>query len=152
EAALTACQRHGKSGVDARMIRGFPHAAGNWRFDLTSVAGLAHGVGGVFDAVLSNALSPLALWWSEGSEHVAGSWLCTRGLPEPAQCAALLGGAWQAGGWPGATQPAPPVRLQQPSDDDDLCGPREVSLQFSSGAHTDAGKQRASNQDACVQR
>lgn len=148
--ALAACQRQSGQMVDGRIVHGFPHAAANWRFDLHAIGGLAHSVGGVFDAVLGAALAPMALWWTEGSEHVAGSWLCTRGLPEPAQFTAMLGGDWQAGGWAGATQPAAPAPQQ--IVDDDLFSPRGPLLQATSGAHTDAGKQRPSNQDACVQR
>ena len=40
-----------------------------------------------------------SLWWSDGSEKMAPSLLCCKGLPAPASVAAMLDGCWEQGGW-----------------------------------------------------
>jgi len=38
------------------------------------------------------AMQPLALWWTQGSNAMTASWLCTHGLPDPRASVALLTG------------------------------------------------------------
>jgi len=156
QAAAAMAQHLARSGQKPMAdLRGFPDAADCWRYELRSVSELEHSVNDVVQGMVAARLHPLALWWSEGSEQVAASWLCTRGLPEPGRFTAMLGGDWSTG-WAGDARPAVQAPLPgglggDVSQTTDWM-PARAALRMSSSGQTDAGKRRKSNQDACVQR
>jgi len=89
-----------------------------------------------------------AFWWTDGSAAVEPCWLMTHGLPDGGQYSAMLDGHWAAGGWDtgetesgAATEPrAAPT--EPPAD----------ALVIASGAHSDRGAVRTTNQDAFIDR
>ena len=50
-----------------------------------------------------------ALWWTAGSDRVAGSLLIMRSLPQPTRFSALLDGGWMRWGWTSGDQATQPV-------------------------------------------
>lgn len=48
---------------------------------------------------LAAALSPSAVWWTDGSERVEPALLWSRGLPEPDAFRSYITGEWLAGNW-----------------------------------------------------
>ena len=77
----------------------FPADFNRWQIPLPAVLSLQNAVNALAHRELSRLLTPLATWWTEGSNTVAASWLCTRGLPDVSGSVALLTGDWPGGNW-----------------------------------------------------
>jgi type VI secretion system protein ImpM len=111
-----------------------------WRFSADTEADM-----GRFHARLStgltNTLTPLALWWSAGSDRVQPSVLMTRGLPPPATFQDFLRTEWNRA-W----------RSESAADISESSGSVGPSLRCRSAAVTDTGSQRTENQDCYVER
>lgn len=97
-----------------------------------------------------DATGGTAFWWTDGSAAIAPSWLMTQGLPDRAHYSAMLDGAWNEAGWDvgeaevdaaahDSTATVVPEALSAP-------------LAVASGAHSDRGTVRTSNQDAFIDR
>jgi hypothetical protein len=84
-----------------RLLEGssFPAEFSKWQVPLPAVLSLQNAVNALAHRELSRLLAPLAIWWTEGSNTIAASWLCTRGLPEVSGSVALLTGDWSGGNW-----------------------------------------------------
>lgn len=93
-----------------------------------------------------DASGGLACWWTDGSSAVEPSWLMTRGLPDGFQYSAMLDGAWSAAGWQ--------VIGTEHCDLDATAirAPLADAVIVSSGAHSDRGPVRTTNQDAFIDR
>jgi type VI secretion system protein ImpM len=77
----------------------FPHAVAQWHVPLASADSLQRAINALAVREIERTLRPLSLWWSDGSDAVAPSWLCARGLPEPKSFAAMLCGRWDSHDW-----------------------------------------------------
>ena len=53
----------------------------------------------LLDAVISRRLQSCSLWWSSGSDHVAGGLSIADGLPASAGFVAMMDGNWESAGW-----------------------------------------------------
>ena len=73
--------------------------AAHWYLPLTSTRSLQATVEAVAIRELERRLSPLSLWWTEGSERIGAGMLCVNGLPEPGGFAAMLSGEQAESGW-----------------------------------------------------
>jgi type VI secretion system protein ImpM len=96
----------------------FARRPGQWQVPLARLQALQHAANVFASRELERTMRPLALWWTDGSDLVAPSWLCSRGLPSVASFAAMIAGDWQAFGWEslGPPQsPRQPVELQAAS-------------------------------------
>ena len=83
-------------------------------------------------------ISPLVLWWTEGSAMVEPSCLITRGLPPPDTFAALLDGSWTGHRWRRSrcsVEPDPTLTAAR-------CSTEAAPLRFRSAAATDVGRAR----------
>jgi type VI secretion system protein ImpM len=86
-------------------------------------------------------------WWTDGSAAIEPSWLITAALPDGTQYCAMLNGNWPAAGWQVGEAETPL------GDDPHTTDPAvEQDLQVASGAHSDPGAVRTSNQDAYIDR
>jgi type VI secretion system protein ImpM len=102
----------------------FPAQGSAWRVPLGSAGGLQSAVNAFAYRDLAARLRPVSLWWSEGSNASAPSWLSLRGLPAPSNFAAMLNGQWTQHGWqdlgelPGvpAQSPTAPARADEVAD------------------------------------
>jgi serine/threonine protein phosphatase PrpC len=99
---------------------------------------------------LLDAGAALAFWWTDGSAVVQPSWLMTRGLPDGSEYCAMLDGEWTAAGWEvgeaeGEDEPAATAAAEAPADRNDM-------VVIASGAHSDRGVVRTTNQDAFIDR
>jgi type VI secretion system protein ImpM len=85
------------------------------------------------------ALRPMTMWWTAGSELVEPCVLLNRALPRPESFSALLAGTWDDGRWDGevARVAAEPVTALEP----------DIQYTLESGAATDAGNVRKTNED-----
>jgi hypothetical protein len=61
-----------------------------WHVPLDAAVSLQRAVNMFAYGQLSRALSPLALWWSDGSSAVDPCWVSTRGLPDARGFVAML--------------------------------------------------------------
>jgi type VI secretion system protein ImpM len=86
-------------------------------------------------------------WWTEGSAVIEPSWLITQALPDGHQYCAMLDGNWPAAGWQVGEAETP---LELDPNVAEL--PQNDGLNVVSGAHSDRGAVRASNQDAYLDR
>jgi hypothetical protein len=77
----------------------FPAQGSAWRMPLGTAAGLQSAVNAFAYRDLTVQLRPVSVWWSEGSNAAAASWLSLRGLPEPSSFGAMLNGQWAQHGW-----------------------------------------------------
>jgi type VI secretion system protein ImpM len=100
---------------------------------------LAHRLAAVYE--------PLTLWWTDGSAAVEPSGLICRGLPDPESFASLLDGAWTGRRWW-----AIPSHAVDPAPEDESPGADEGPVTLRSAAASDAGRVRAINQDAFLER
>jgi type VI secretion system protein ImpM len=106
---------------------GFARRPAQWHVPLAAATSLQTAVNALAQRELERTLRPLALWWTDGSDVVAPSWLCGRGLPAAESFAAMLAGDWRSRGWetldpdggaallarmPGMPQPQPPADSQ----------------------------------------
>jgi hypothetical protein len=91
----------------------FARSAQQWQLPLAAAHSLRSAVYAFASRELLRGLRPLALWWSDGSQAAAPSWLATRGLPSPTSFAAMLAGRWRAAGWASLASEAVP---QEPPD------------------------------------
>jgi type VI secretion system protein ImpM len=90
-----------------------------------------------------------ACWWTDGSSVVEPSWLMTRGLPDGSQYSAMLDGAWSAAGWQVVETDhhgEDPLATTAPPE------PLADALVIASGAYSDRGAVRTTNQDAYIDR
>jgi len=69
------------------------------RLDLDATKSLQSAINAFAYRELSHALQPLALWWTQGSSTISGSWLSTRGLPDARAFVAMLTGDWSGSDW-----------------------------------------------------
>lgn len=91
-----------ESAQALRVLGAAPAQAGRWQMPLASAASLQNAVNAYAQREVSRALAPLAIWWTEGSDTLTASWLCSRGLPEPAGFVGMLTGDWSATDWASA--------------------------------------------------
>jgi len=82
-----------------RSLESLPQPSRRWQMPLASAASLQNAVNAFAHREVSRALRPLAIWWTEGSNALAASWLCTQGLPEASGFVAMLTGDWSAADW-----------------------------------------------------
>jgi type VI secretion system protein ImpM len=106
DAELEASAVHlgGASGEDTRALKalfvaGAATALGGLRAPIYSAAELQLSITAFAYRELHARFRPVTLWWSEGSQASAPSWLTMRGLPLAEQFAALLNGRWAQYGW-----------------------------------------------------
>ena len=78
----------------------FPAGSQRWHLPLAALESLQSAVNALAYREIARALQPLALWWTQGSNSIAPSWLSTRGLPEAQAFVAMLAGDWVGAGWP----------------------------------------------------
>jgi type VI secretion system protein ImpM len=86
---------------DALARANFPHGSAQWHVPLHSVLSLQRAINAMALREMERTLRPLSVWWTDGSDTVAPSWLCVRGLPGPESFAAMLSGRWSGTGWQG---------------------------------------------------
>ncbi len=72
----------------------FPSGSRQWQLPLASAESLRSAVSAFAYREMRSVLRPLAVWWTEGSNAVAPSWLATRGLPPSSAFVAMLAGNW----------------------------------------------------------
>jgi type VI secretion system protein ImpM len=77
----------------------FPGGADRWHLPIAATGSFQSAVNAFAYGEMARVLQPLALWWTEGSNAVAPSWLSTRGLPEPRAFVAMLDGNWVGAEW-----------------------------------------------------
>jgi type VI secretion system protein ImpM len=77
----------------------FPGEFGKWQIPLATAGSLQTALNVLAHREISRHLAPLAIWWTEGSDTVTASWLCTRGLPDTAGSVAMLTGDWAGANW-----------------------------------------------------
>ncbi len=135
--AATAERLAGLDGLPAP--RAFPAGSAQWHWPARSSGELPSALAPPLMAVAHGALRPLAMWWTDGSQHVEPCVLLTRSLPRPESFSALLAGTWEGGCWDGEV-------ASRPSDRNWSEAPVEISI-VSAGA-TDSGPVRSHNQDA----
>ncbi|HWG29148.1 MAG TPA: type VI secretion system-associated protein TagF [Steroidobacteraceae bacterium] len=91
-----------ESSQALRVLGNAPAPAGRWQMPLASAASLQSAVNAYAHREAGRLLAPLAIWWTEGSNTLRASWLCSRGLPEPAGFVGMLTGDWSATDWANA--------------------------------------------------
>ena len=97
------------------MLQGeFARSAQQWQLPLAAAHSLRSAVYAFASRELLRGLRPLALWWSDGSQAAAPSWLVMRGLPRPTSFAAMLAGSWRAAGWASLASEAEAVPEEPP--------------------------------------
>jgi type VI secretion system protein ImpM len=77
----------------------FPAQGVAWRAPLRAAGQLHRAINAFAFSQLSAQLRPLGVWYTEGSQGAAPSWLSLRGLPTPEQFGAMLDGQWARDGW-----------------------------------------------------
>jgi len=97
-------------------------------------------------ARLSATHGPMTMLWSDGSGAIDPSCLLLRGLPPPTSFTALLDGSWRQRGWRGIN-----AQVSQVDFGDTLVS-ESVHLSYRSGALSDVGRARTTNQDAFLER
>jgi type VI secretion system protein ImpM len=133
-------ERLAGSAVAAARI-GFPANSALWRFRAGEGADIGRFYARLASAIAGDALAPLALWWSAGSERVEPSILMTRGLAPAETFQDFLRATW-SDAW--GQELDPPIQKLDRV---------EVPLhRFESVAVTDVGHERTDNQDAYVDR
>jgi type VI secretion system protein ImpM len=91
--------------VEAVYLRGlmqqseFGRRPAEWHVPLRSAQSLQRAINVFAARELARTLRPLALWWTDGSNAIAPSWLCNRGLPPPARFVSMLAADWARAGW-----------------------------------------------------
>ncbi len=70
-----------------------------WRVPATSPMEVRGACQTLLARALDQVFCAYSLWWSNGSEQVAPSFLACQGLPPPEGFSALLGGDWSGRGW-----------------------------------------------------
>jgi serine/threonine protein phosphatase PrpC len=120
---------------------GFPGQGALWRFAADAEADMGRFHARLSTGLTANTLTPLALWWSTGSERVRPSVLMTRGLPPAATFQDFLRTEWNEA-WRSEVAAGAAA-----------CGePVGSTLRCRSAAVTDTGLQRTENQDCYVER
>ena len=76
-----------------------PGAPGGLRLSLEGVDQMRLALPAIATSLTRLSLHGHSLWWSDGSEKIAPSLLCCKGLPVPASVAAMLDGCWKQAGW-----------------------------------------------------
>jgi type VI secretion system protein ImpM len=120
---------------------GFPGESALWRFSADTEADMGRFHARLSTGLTADTLTPLALWWSSGSERVRPSVLMTRGLPPAATFQDFLRTDWNVA-W----------RSEVPANVPPVGATVGASLQCRSAALTDTGSQRTENQDCYVER
>jgi type VI secretion system protein ImpM len=77
----------------------FPFRTAAWQVPLAAVGSLQAAVNALAWREMSRSMEPLAIWWTQGSNAVAPSWLCTRGLPDARAFVAMFSGKWVDADW-----------------------------------------------------
>lgn len=75
------------------------YRAAHWYLPLASTRALHSAVAAVATRELERRLSPLSLWWTDGSDDMGAGMLCVNGLPESGSFAAMLSGEQDHSGW-----------------------------------------------------
>lgn len=119
--------------------RVFPGSSTQWHWPTRSMGELTAALTPPLMAAAQGALRPLAMWWTDGSQHVHPCVLLTRALPRPESFSALLAGTWENGHWEGDVAPRPPGQTGSET-------PIDISIVSAGG--TDSGPLRCENQDA----
>ncbi len=122
----------------------FPGEGALWRFGADTEADMGRFHARLSAAFTGNALTPLALWWSTGSDRVQPSVLMTRGLPPAATFQDLMRPEWNR-----AWRSEGVVDVGEASE---ISGSAGWALHCRSAAATDIGTQRSENQDSYVER
>jgi type VI secretion system protein ImpM len=122
----------------------FARSAKQWQLPLAAAHSLRSAVYAFASRELLRGLRPLALWWSDGSQSAAPSWLVMRGLPTPESFAAMLAGKWRAAGWASLASEAPPEEPPDASLVDPLAGLPSDSTYLAPPPNTQAGALGAS--------
>jgi type VI secretion system protein ImpM len=121
---------------------GFPGSGSMWRFAADSETDMGRFHARLATGLSGDALAPLALWWSAGSDHVQPTVLMTRGLPPAATFQDFLRSEWNSA-WRSEVQQAV---TEEPMF------PGVSRLRCRSAALTDMGSYRTENQDCYVER
>jgi type VI secretion system protein ImpM len=77
----------------------FGRRPAEWHAPLRSAQSLQRAINVFAARELERTLRPLALWWTDGSNAIAPSWLCNRGLPPPAGFVSMIAADWARAGW-----------------------------------------------------
>jgi type VI secretion system protein ImpM len=77
----------------------FPGGSERWHLPLAALDSLQAAVNALACRELTRALQPLGLWWTQGSNAISPSWVCTRGLPAAQAFVAMLAGDWAGANW-----------------------------------------------------
>lgn len=78
----------------------FPGQDKSWHIGIASVDHLGASLRHLHWKQLGEHFSPLSMWWTNGSEHVAPSALLSEGIPPADSYAAMLDGQWRSRQWP----------------------------------------------------
>jgi type VI secretion system protein ImpM len=95
----------------------FPTQSDHWHVPLVAAQSLQRAINTLAFREVSRALQPLALWWTEGSQAIAASWLTTRGLPAPRAFTAMLSGQWAGSSWTSVAAGAADALIALPTDE-----------------------------------
>ena len=117
-------------------------SATQWRFALRSAQHVAPGLEAPVSLAAQNALRPLTMWWTDGSERMGPSVLLVQSMPRPRAFAAMLAGGWDDGQWAGDTVDFAMETLA--TEQSALVPP--LQLEIDAAAVTDTGP-RPMNQD-----
>jgi type VI secretion system protein ImpM len=119
----------------------FPGEGALWRFLADTEADMGRFHARLSAAFTGSALTPLALWWSTGSDRVQPSVLMTRGLPPSATFQDLIRPEWHRA-W----------RSEVAVEVAETGGSVGLPLRCRSAAATDIGTLRSENQDSYLER
>jgi type VI secretion system protein ImpM len=122
-------------------------SANQWRFALSSAQNVAEGLAGPMSIAAQNALRPLTMWWSDGSDRISPSALLVQSLPRPRAFAALLAGGWADGQWAGDIAD---IAADTLVSDLRTLAPPPMEIEIASASVTDTGP-RTVNQDRHAQ-
>jgi type VI secretion system protein ImpM len=101
DAALAATASELPAGMAAVSSSSFERGFDQWRWALRNMDEIDAGIGRALLATAHDALRPMTMWWTDGSEHVHPSVLLARHLPKPDSYSALLTGRWDEDRWHG---------------------------------------------------
>lgn len=121
-------------------LEGFNGGGRHWRLPMVSADRVAATLIDPLLTIATQALQPLSLWWTDGSEDIAAACLLVQALPDPARFSAMLDGHWAAGGWQGEFGDLVPDAAPK------------FTYRIASAAVTDTGVFRKTNQDRFLDR
>jgi type VI secretion system ImpM family protein len=118
-----------------------------WQLPVGAASLLPSALEQLLSLQLEARYKPMVLWWTDGSMAVEPSCLLLKGLPGPAQYAALLDGSWAEHRW----RSVPVHATDEPTLTTGLAE-GAPPLSFRSAAATDVGRARGNNEDGFVER